>query len=114
MIEKRRIIAAWLLSVILPVVGLAPFHHHPEPEQDISCEACSRDLPHPGHLTDNVSLDHCIVCQLLTELYVPADAMAVQWVRSASRALACPVSDAVPVVSFQPSFPRAPPVSFCC
>ena len=62
MLRTRRIFAAWLLSVILPVVFLAPFHHHHRDAlEDIHCEACSQHIPHQGHLTPGTGTDDCLI-----------------------------------------------------
>lgn len=111
---KRRIFAAWLLSVVLPMVFIAPFHHHDtgRPE-DVFCEDCSQHLPHHGHLSAGTATGECLVCQLLFQQFVPTESTVVRSFLTESKAYALPIPEDVVYLSFQPSSPRAPPVSFC-
>ena len=110
----RRISALLMLSVLLPVVFVAPFHHHhDEPSStEISCEACAHHLPHPGHLSGMSDTDECLVCQFLAEQYIPSSSLVVDLVASDLVTLACCLPDAIiPSPVHLPSS-RAPPVSF--
>lgn len=112
--ELRRISSAILLSVFLPIVLLAPFHHHQQPSlEDVSCEACSQHQPHPGHLSSNTGTDDCLICQLLGQQYFPSEGIAFRMSQPACE----PISEVAPagITSFVYSLssPRAPPVSFC-
>ena len=114
MLLKRRISGFILLSVILPMVFLAPFHHHENSlSQEISCTECSHHQPHPGHLTQNSGTDECLVCQLLAQVYVPTVGPVVNLLSPHYVTIGTDFSgDAV--LCFTPqSSPRAPPVSFC-
>ena len=111
---KRRIFAAWLLSVVLPMVFLAPFHHHDlDLREDVLCEDCSQHLPHHGHLSTGTATGECLVCQLLFQQYVPAESAVVRSFLTEPEAYVLPIPEDVVFLSFQPSSPRAPPVSFC-
>ena len=111
---RKQIQAVWLLSVILQVIFVAPFHHHDhDAAEDLHCEACAHHQPHAGHLTAQGATDDCLVCQLLGQFYVPADAPAFRSQSVALRSIASPVLGKVVLHPFQPSAPRAPPVSFC-
>ena len=111
---KRRIFAAWLLSVVLPMVFIAPFHHHDLGQQeDVFCADCSQHLPHHGHLSAGTATGECLVCQLLVQQFVPSENTVVQAYPAEQEAYVLPIPEDVIVLSFQPSSPRAPPVSFC-
>ena len=113
MLRTRRIFAAWLLSVILPVVFLAPFHHHHQDSlEDIRCEACTQHIPHQGHLTPGTGTDDCLVCQLLSQQYIPSIGLAVNWLSSEMATVIGRISDDVTLCFTHLSSPRAPPVSF--
>ena len=111
---KRRISALFLLSVVLPVVFLAPFHHHDEPlPADISCEECAHHQSHPGHLSEGHGTDECLVCQFLAQQFTPSAGPAVLFLSSGIIAFVCDRSDDVLLPLNHHSSPRAPPVSFC-
>ncbi|MBO7509694.1 MAG: hypothetical protein J6T35_00780, partial [Bacteroidales bacterium] len=75
---KRSILANFLLSIILSMVLLAPFHHHDDPPpQQISCDDCAHHRPHPGHLSVKPCADECPICQLLALVYEPTVGPAV-------------------------------------
>ena len=114
MLLKRRIFAAWLLSVVLPMVFLAPFHHHgPEQREDVFCEDCSQHLPNHGHLSAGSATGECLVCQLLFQQYVPSECTVFRSYLTETEAEVLPIPEDVVFLSFQLSSPRAPPVSFC-
>ncbi len=114
MYQRRVRYASWLLSVILPVVFLTPFHHHSETHlSDISCDECACHQPHSGHLSDGQGTDDCLVCQLLAQQYTPSSVLAVSLPSSDSATVQCDFSDAVIACFTHHSSPRAPPVTFC-
>jgi len=110
-----RHISAWLmLSVLLPVVFVAPFHHHHDEHlgTEAACEDCAHHLPHPGHLSGVSDTDDCLICQFLAEQYIPSSGLVVDLVASELVTLAGDLSDAfIPCPVYLPSS-RAPPVSF--
>ena len=110
----RRISANFLLSIVLSIVFLAPFHHHDEPlAQDISCDDCTHHQPHPGHLSEKAGTDECLICQLLAQVYVPTAGPVVNHLSPDCITMVSNDSGDV-ILSFTPqSSPRAPPVSFC-
>ena len=111
---KRRIFAAWLLSVVLPMVFVAPFHHHDlDPLEDVFCADCTQHLPHHGHLSTGTVTGDCLVCQLLFQQYVPAENTVIRSYLTETETEVLPIPEDVVCLSFQPSSPRAPPVSFC-
>lgn len=114
MLLKRRISATILLAVILPAVLIAPFHHHHKQlPSDISCDSCAQHQPHQGHLNTNTGTDNCLICQLLGQQYVPSDGITVCF-RAAVSSPSPEESPADAVTKvYNPSSPRAPPVSFC-
>ena len=70
-LTNRRISSTFLLAIILPIIFLAPFHHHEEPlASDISCDACAHHQPHPGHLSEQPGTHDCLICQLLNNAFV--------------------------------------------
>ena len=111
---KRRISALFLLSVVLPVVILAPYHRHDKPfTTEISCQECSHHQSHPGHLSEQTGTDNCLVCQLLAQQYMPSADPAVRLLSSEFVTLASDYSGDVIVSLIHHSSPRAPPASFC-
>ena len=70
-------------------------------------------LPHHGHLSAGTATGECLVCQLLAQQFVPSENTAVQAYPAEQEAYVLPIPEDVIVLSFQPSSPRAPPVSFC-
>jgi len=111
---KRRIFAAWLLSVVLPMVFLAPFHHHDLGQlEDVFCADCSQHLPHHGHLSAGTATGECLVCQLLFQQFVPAESTEFRSFLTEPGAYVLPIPEEVVLFSCQPASPRAPPVSFC-
>jgi hypothetical protein len=110
-----RHISAWLmLSVLLPMVFVAPFHHHHDEHlgTEFSCDACAHHLPHPGHLSGMSDTDECLVCQFLAEQYIPSSSLVVDLVASDLVTLAGSLPDAFIPCPVQLPSSRAPPVSF--
>ena len=69
---KRNIQSAILLSVILPVLLLAPFHRHHQATTSADCQECVAHQHHSGHIAVDGSLQDCLVCQLLGEAFLPS------------------------------------------
>lgn len=110
----RTAIAVLLLSVVLPITLVLPFHHHEIEEVALEpCELCATHQSHPGHLVAANPMDNCLVCQFLGVTYLPeetADAPAKPHVVSAF--FAGPAAS-VASVSLLNLSTRAPPFSFC-
>ncbi len=115
MLLKRRISGFILLSVILPMVFLAPFHHHDEHDHGgISCEECAHHQPHPGHVSDESDTDECLICQFLAQQYIPsADLVADLFASECGTFAGCPAGGLI-LRSTRQFSSRAPPVPFCC
>ena len=110
---KRRISTFILLSVLLPIVFVAPFHHHDENLlTDIPCEDCSHHQPHPGHLGNKTGAEDCFLCQLLAQLFIPSVGPVLNLLSSDSTPVFGHLSDAAVLCFTHHSSPRAPPVSF--
>ncbi len=111
---KQRISSLIMLSVILPMVLIAPFHHHREQvPEDIQCESCSQHKPHCGHLTTQTSTDECLICRLLAQQFSPAETQSTCAPEQAGAIdTGCNCPD-IPDCFTHHSSPRAPPVSFC-
>ena len=112
--HMRTGLALLLLSVLLPMAIVLPFHHHETEEvASDSCEFCAEHRPHPGHLSAANCLDECLLCQFLAAAYLPA---------AAAETLSRPCRDA-DFVALPPAAAhsltlsslaiRAPPFSFC-
>ena len=115
MLLKRRISGFLLLSVILPMVILAPFHHHDGHDHaGISCEECAHHHPHPGHVSDESDTDECLICQFLAQQYIPsADLVADLFASDCDTFAGCPAGGLI-LRSTRLFSSRAPPASFCC
>ena len=112
-VVKRRWFAAMLLSVILPMALVAPFHHHHDyPDSESRCQDCLEHRPHQGHLSNNNSTDECLICQFLAQMFVPSEGLFLKRFSSGHRTLASIVRDQVLTQYHSLSSPRAPPVSF--
>ena len=110
----RTAIAVLLLSVILPMTLVLPFHHHETEESSaLSCDLCTRHQPHSGHLTAEGHLDNCLVCQFLGISYLPEESVAAPSVPVSHADLAGGAAESAPSVQLQLHSPRAPPFSFC-
>ena len=110
----RTAIAVLLLSVVLPMTLVVPFHHHEAEESSLlSCELCEHHQPHAGHLTSAGHLDTCLVCQFLGNCFLPEESISAPAapVLHDDREGYAPVS--VPTVQLQLLSTRAPPVSSC-
>jgi hypothetical protein len=103
-----------MLSVLLPMLLVAPFHHHADPvREDEPCESCSQHKPHPGHLTAQICTDECLVCRILYQQYTPSAVLTFHILLSEQTVDSGRFPDDIPICFTQPSSPRAPPVSFC-
>ena len=110
----RTVIAVLLLSVVLPMTLVLPFHHHEVADSSLfSCEQCTNHQPHPGHMGSLDQGDDCLVCQFLSVAFLPEES-----VETPSRPECNSELDSLLDVSFH-SAPvltlstRAPPSSFC-
>jgi len=110
----RTVIAILLLSVVLPMTLVLPFHHH-EAEQSAadSCELCTNHKPHPGHLESASNLDDCLICHLLGLSYLREESAGAPSKPGISVRLVAGKSASVIFVHVQSLSSRAPPVSFC-
>ena len=110
----RTAIAVLLLSVVLPMTLVLPFHHHDTGDSSVSsCEQCTNHQPHPGHMGSSDQGDNCLICQFLGVSFLPEESID---------APSGPERDSEPVsvrtafvhsVQVQTLSTRAPPFSFC-
>lgn len=106
-------VAAWLLSVVLPMVLVVPFHHHEEEYSDFECELCAHHQPHEGHLASSSRIDNCLICQFLGVSYLPEASTSAPFVPDAKADVACQPVEACLAAPLQLHSSRAPPVSVC-
>lgn len=103
-----------MLSIALSIAFLAPFHHHDHQfSQEISCLECANHQPHQGHFSQKTISDECLICHILSQVYVPAVGLDADILSPDCVTL---VSDCFGVALLRytlQSSPRAPPVSFC-
>jgi len=112
--QIRTAIAVLLLSVVLPMALVLPFHHHEAEESALdSCEFCSHHLPHQGHLVSNSQIDNCLVCQLLGVSYLPEESVDAPCKPDVSTEVVLAPATSVHSVLLQSLSTRAPPFSFC-
>ena len=111
--RRRAAVAAWLLSVVLPMVLVVPFHHHEEEYSDSECELCAHHQPHEGHLASSSQIDNCLICQFLGVSYLPEADASAPFVPDAKADVACQSVDACIAAPLQLQSTRAPPVSVC-
>lgn len=111
----KNILAAVLLTVFMPMAALLPFHHHDEAEhQDhLECQACAQDLPHQGHLTEDLHLQDCILCHLQGANYLPGTEQVYNCTADYCSFIEAIQYKFVPDLYKQPASQRAPPASFC-
>jgi len=110
----RTALAVLLLSVVLPITLVLPFHHHEtEKSATDSCELCANHKPHPGHLESASHLDNCLICQLLGVSYLPGKAAALPFNQENNARYIAGPSVSVHSVQVQSLSTRAPPYSFC-
>ena len=112
--QYRTAIAVLLLSVVLPMALVLPFHHHDcsEHEEHV-CELCEHHLPHPAHLSSDEHADDCLICQFLGISYLPEASAGIPTAQSdISTCCAIPSNDA-PSAQVEHLSTRAPPYLFC-
>lgn len=110
----RSAIAVLLLSVVLPMTLVLPFHHHDAEESAADfCELCANHQPHPGHLESASHLDDCLICHLLGVSYLREESVGAPSKPSCYVRLVAGESASVICVQIQSLFSRAPPCSFC-
>ena len=112
--HMRTVVAILLLSVVLPMTLVLPFHHHDVPDQEeFSCELCEHHQPHPAHLSSSDHPDNCLICQFLGIGFLPeASAEVVAVIADGSDCRVASSQDA-PSVQLELLSTRAPPFSFC-
>ena len=104
-----------MLSVLLPMLLVAPFHHHADPvREDDPCESCSQHKPHPGHLTAQICTDECLVCRILYQQYTTSAVLTFHILSSEQTVDSGRFPDDIPICFTQPSSPRAPQMAFIC
>jgi len=112
--QIRTAIAVLLLSVVLPMALVLPFHHHEADESALdSCEFCTHHLPHQGHLASNSQMDNCLICQLLGVTYLPEESVDAPCKPHVCEAFVQGPASSVHSVLLQSLSTRAPPSSFC-
>ena len=110
----RAVIAVLLLSVVLQMTLVLPFHHHEHPDQEeLSCELCEHHQPHPDHLSSSVQPDNCLICQFLGGSYLPESSAEAPAATQRGLALHPVLSKEVSSVPLTLLSTRAPPYSFC-
>lgn len=103
----RTVIAVLLLSVVLQMTLVLPFHHHEHPyQEELSCELC--DEQH-----ESVHPDNCPICQFLGVSYLPEASAEAPSATQRCVALHPVKSEEVPSVQLTLHSTRAPPFSFC-
>jgi len=76
--RKRQAYSIFLLGIILPVLLLSSFHHHPSPySEDTKCVQCTDHVPH-GHLSTDQHLSDCLICHFLGLPYLLGSAQILQ------------------------------------
>lgn len=110
----RRAISVLLLSVVLPMTLVLPFHHHQAEEQAHEpCELCATHQSHPGHLESAGQMDNCLICQFLGVTYLPEESVDAPSRQDARTTFVAGPSTSVPTVPLLNFSSRAPPFSFC-
>ena len=110
----RAVIAVLLLSVVLQMTLVLPFHHHGHPDlEELSCELCEHHEPHPAHLSSSAQPDNCLICQFLGVNYLPEAPAVAPAVTGKGLALHRVLSKEVLSVQLTLLSTRAPPRSFC-
>ena len=110
----RTVIAVLLLSVVLQMTLMLPFHHHGHPDQEEpSCELCEHHEHHPAHLSSSAQPDNCLICQFLGVSYLPEASAEAPAATQGWLALHPVLSNEVPFAELTLLSTRAPPHSFC-
>ena len=82
-VNRKRHIASWLLlAVFVPMLILSSLHVHEQVQKNIvDCKECVDHHCH-GHLTQlSMSMDDCVLCQVLMLTVVAGAALAVVFYR---------------------------------
>lgn len=110
----RTAIAVLLLSVVLPMTLVLPFHHHETEEPGLEpCELCATHQSHPGHLVSATPMDNCLICQFLGVTYLPEESVNGPSNPDVFSSFLSGPTASVPSVSLLNLSSRAPPFSFC-
>lgn len=110
----RTAIAVLLLSVVLPMTLVLPFHHHEAEESAAdSCEQCTNHQPHPGHMGSSDPVDHCLICQFLGITFLPEESAEAPARPECNRETGPVLAVSVPSAQVLTLSSRAPPFSFC-
>ena len=110
----RTALAVLLLSVVLPMTLVLPFHHHEAGEASLSsCDECTNHQPHPGHMGSSDPGDHCLVCQFLSVTFLPEESAEAPARPECGRETGSVLAVAVLSAQVQTLSTRAPPFSFC-
>ncbi|MBR5176639.1 MAG: hypothetical protein IKW89_12025 [Bacteroidales bacterium] len=110
----RTAIAVLLLSVVLPMTLVLPFHHHETGASSLlSCEQCTNHQPHPGHMGSSDQQDDCLVCQFLSVAFLPEDSVDAPFRPECTGEPDSSLTVSVHSAQVQTLSSRAPPSSFC-
>ena len=110
----RTAIAVLLLSVVLPMTLVLPFHHHDTEESAAdSCEQCTNHQPHSGHMGSSDPGDNCLICQFLGVTFLPEESIEAPSRPECDSEPASVRTAFVHSVQVQTLSTRAPPFSFC-
>lgn len=110
----RTAIAVLLLSVVLPMTLVLPFHHHETEESAAdSCELCANHQPHSGHLESASHLDNCLICQLLGISYLREESAGAPSKPGCAVRFSVREPASVICIQVRSLSPRSPPYSFC-
>lgn len=110
----RTAIAVLLLSLVLPMTLVLPFHHHETVESALEpCELCATHQSHPGHLVSASPMDNCLICQFLGISYLPEESVDAPAKPDVFSTFPAGPAASVPSVSLLNLSARAPPSSFC-
>ena len=70
---RRQASAIFLLTVFISMLLASVIHRHELPAANETCAECVQHLPHAGHIQPGAQgVDCCLICQLLTDSYLPA------------------------------------------
>jgi len=110
----RTAIAVLLLSVVLPMTLVLPFHHHDAEESAAdSCEQCTNHQPHSGHMGSSDPGDNCLICQFLGVTFLPEKSADAPVRPECNRETGSVLTASVLSAQVQTLSSRAPPFSFC-
>ena len=111
-LQKRRLSAWVLLSVFVPMLALSLVHHHESvSSEDVECMDCAHQVRHSGHFSvGSVSVDNCLICQLVSLPYVKATDMVLRLSQPKSETAVKAVVQPLQRVALAYLSPRAPPL----